>query len=705
MQFIALTSIGIENLLVDELTELGATVSKQTVGSVRFEADSLLAQKVCLSTRFATRVLMLIEEKEGVNDKDSLYKFARLQPWQEWFGPTQTFAVDFNGTNDSLKNTQFSGLVIKDAIVDYFNDLYEQRPNVDKQDANVRVVARLNRHGVSLYIDYSGPRLSERGYRQGQGKAPIKEHLAAAIIKRSGWLENVNQPLFDPCCGAGTILIEAAGMARNEAPGLFRQGFAFERLPSFRVAKFKELKEQLLANITDPKLWLIGHDYDANVLDKAIANAQRAELDTVIKFKQSDATKLTAVAKLPGVVISNLPYGERIGSMAELVNLHRSLGVGFKKHFNHWKLALLGMDESLFKLLKLVKQKRYKFKNGPLDVELNLYQLDDKQVSLTTDDKPALNFEGSMAFANRLKKNKQGLKNWLKQNQVHAYRVYDADIPEYNVAVDIYGDSAVIFEYAAPKEIDEKTSEKRLQDVISLTAQQLDIAPENIAVKVRKKQKGEEQYTPMAKQNRTMVVEEFGAKFKVNLFDYLDTGLFLDHRLARRYIQENAKDKRFLNLFAYTGTASVHAALGGAKAITTVDLSKTYLKWGQDNFALNDISNTRYRFEQADCLKWLEHAQGQYDLIFLDPPTFSNSKRMKDAFDVQNDHIKLLTWVKKILSPSGTLIFSNNKRGFVMDEVGLMGLGLKAENISEKTLSPDFKRNKKIHNSWLIKHG
>ncbi|MDN3489921.1 MULTISPECIES: bifunctional 23S rRNA (guanine(2069)-N(7))-methyltransferase RlmK/23S rRNA (guanine(2445)-N(2))-methyltransferase RlmL [unclassified Pseudoalteromonas] len=705
MQFIALTSIGIENLLVDELTELGATVSKQTVGSVRFEADSLLAQKVCLSTRFATRVLMLIEEKEGVNDKDSLYKFARLQPWQEWFGPTQTFAVDFNGTNDSLKNTQFSGLVIKDAIVDYFNELYEQRPNVDKQDANVRVVARLNRHGVSLYIDYSGPRLSERGYRQGQGKAPIKEHLAAAIIKRSGWLENVNQPLFDPCCGAGTILIEAAGMARNEAPGLFREGFAFERLPSFRVAKFKELKEQLLANITDPKLWLIGHDYDANVLDKAIANAQRAGLDTVIKFKQSDATKLTAVAKLPGVVISNLPYGERIGSMAELVNLHRSLGVGFKKHFNHWKLALLGMDESLFKLLKLVKQKRYKFKNGPLDVELNLYQLDDKQVSLTTDDKPALNFEGSMAFANRLKKNKQGLKNWLKQNQVHAYRVYDADIPEYNVAVDIYGDSAVIFEYAAPKEIDEKTSEKRLQDVISLTAQQLDISPENIAVKVRKKQKGEEQYTPMAKQNRTMVVEEFGAKFKVNLFDYLDTGLFLDHRLARRYIQENAKDKRFLNLFAYTGTASVHAALGGAKAITTVDLSKTYLKWGQDNFALNDISNTRYRFEQADCLKWLEHAQGQYDLIFLDPPTFSNSKRMKDAFDVQNDHIKLLTWVKKILSPSGTLIFSNNKRGFVMDEVGLMGLGLKAENISEKTLSPDFKRNKKIHNSWLIKHG
>ncbi|CAM3693649.1 MULTISPECIES: bifunctional 23S rRNA (guanine(2069)-N(7))-methyltransferase RlmK/23S rRNA (guanine(2445)-N(2))-methyltransferase RlmL [Pseudoalteromonas] len=705
MHFIALTSIGIENLLVEELTDIGATVTKQTVGSVRFEGDTTLAQKVCLMSRFATRVLMLIEEKEGVNDKESLYKFARLQPWQEWFGPTQTFAVDFNGTNDALKNTQFSGLVIKDAIVDYFNDLYEQRPNVDKQDANVRVVARLSRQGVAMYIDYSGPRLSERGYREGQGKAPIKEHLAAALIKRSGWLENVQQPLFDPCCGAGTILIEAAGMARNEAPGLFREGFAFERLPSFRIAKYKELREQLIAQITDPKLWLIGHDYDANVLSKAVDNARRAGLGDVIKFKQSDATKLTSVAKLPGVVISNLPYGERIGSMAELVSLHSALGTGFKKHFNNWKLALLGMDESLFKLLKLVKLKRYKFKNGPLDVVLNLYQLDDKQVSQTTEDKPALNFEGSLSFANRVKKNKQGLKNWLKQNEIQAYRVYDADIPEYNVAVDVYGDSAVIFEYAAPKEIDDATAHKRLQDVISLTAQQLNIAPGNIAVKVRKKQKGEEQYTPMAKQNRTQVVEEFGAKFKVNLFDYLDTGLFLDHRLARRYIQENAKDKRFLNLFAYTGTASVHAALGGAKAITTVDLSKTYLKWGQDNFELNNISNTRYRFEQADCLKWLEYATSQYDLIFLDPPTFSNSKRMKDAFDVQRDHIKLLTWVKKILSPSGTLIFSNNKRGFIMDEVGLIGLGLKAQNISEQTLSPDFKRNKQIHNSWLITHG
>jgi 23S rRNA (guanine2445-N2)-methyltransferase / 23S rRNA (guanine2069-N7)-methyltransferase len=380
------------------------------------------------------------------------------------------------------------------------------------------------------------------------------------------------------------------------------------------------------------------------------------------------------------------------------------MGLGFKKYFQNWQLALLGTDESLFKLLKLAKSKTYKFKNGPLDVALYLYDVNEKQVS-QSQESTGLNFEASTAFGNRLKKNKNALKSWVKKEGINAYRLYDADIPEYNVAVDIYNDSAVIFEYAAPKEIDDTVAQKRLQDVITLTSEQLNIPAENIAVKVRKKQKGDSQYNSFDKQNRVDVVEEFGAKFKVNLFDYLDTGLFLDHRLARRYIQQNAKGQRVLNLFSYTGSASVHAAVGGAKSVTTVDMSKTYLKWAEENFALNNLKNPRFRFEQADCLKWLEHAQGQYDLIFLDPPTFSNSKRMKAEFDVQRDHIKLMEWVKKILSPKGTLLFSNNKRGFKMDEVALMGLGLKAVNISDKTLSPDFKRNKQIHNSWLITHG
>ena len=703
MQFIALTSIGIEHLLAEELEQAGVTLGKQSVGSVRFETDNSTAQRICMMTRFATRIMLLIDESEEISNKDALYKFARFQAWQDWFGPTQTFAIEFNGTNTELKNTQFSGLVIKHGVVDYFNDLYEQRPNVDKSEPNIRIIAKLNRDKCALYIDYSGPRLCDRGYRTKQGKAPIREHLAAALVKRSGWLDDSTQPLFDPCCGSGTLLIEAAGMANN-APTNTEREFAFKRLPSFRKAKFDIVKAELKEQQQDNNLWLIGSDIDSKLVEVAEQNAGRAGVSNTIKFKQGDANQLKSIAKRPGVVISNLPYGERIGSMAELVNLHRNMGVAFKKYFPNWKLALLGTDDSLFKLLKLSREKRYKFKNGPLDAEFNLYELNERQVN-QNERATGLNYEGSSAFANRVKKNKQALKSWLKKEQVSAYRVYDADIPEYNVAVDVYNDCAVIFEYAAPKEIEDDVAQKRLQDVITLTAQQLNIEPENIAVKVRKRQKGEAQYTSMDKQNRFEIVEEFGAKFKVNLFDYLDTGLFLDHRLARRYIQENANGKRVLNLFAYTGSVSVHAALGGAKAVTTVDMSKTYLKWAEENFALNELKNTRFRFEQADCLKWLEYAQGQYDLIFLDPPTFSNSKRMKEAFDVQRDHIQLLTWIKNILSPNGTLVFSNNKRGFKMDEVALIGLGLKAENISEKTLSPDFKRNKQIHNSWLITHG
>lgn len=705
LSFIALTSIGVENLLATEIQATGAEITKQSIGSIRFNASNKQAQTLCLASRYATRVMMLLTESDTVNTKDDLYALAKGFDWQEYFGPTQTFAIDFSGTNRELKNTQFSTLVVKDAIVDSFFASHQQRPSISKTSPNVRIVGRLNKEKCALYIDFSGPGLSKRGYRPHQGDAPIKEHLAAALVSRSGWLNDTSRPLFDPCCGSATLLIEAAMMAWNIAPGLYRKHFAFESLPGFRAAKFKELKQELKDQQTDQKLYLIGNDIDERVLQKALNNIESLPFAKFIQLKKADANKLTAVAKLPGVVLSNLPYGERLGEKAELVNLYRHLGDAFKKHFKFWHLALFATDASLLALLKLAKKKQYKLKNGPLDCVLNLYDLDEKNTEQSSQTK--LNYDGSMAFANRLKKNRQGLKSWLKKEGVSCYRLYDADIPEYNVAVDVYNEYLVIYEYAPPKTIDEATAEKRLQDIIYLSAQTLDIAPSNIVVKQRKQQKGTSQYQKAQRTDKSknnMTVEECGVKFKVNLHDYLDTGLFLDHRLARRYMQQNCKDLRVLNLFAYTCSASTHAAVGGAKSVTSVDMSNTYLKWGRENFALNNLNSPRYHFEQADCLAWLEQATGQFDFIFLDPPTFSNSKRMKKEFDVQRDHIKLFTWVKRILAPNGTLLFSNNKRGFTMNEEGLLDLGLIAENISDKTLSPDFKRNKQIHNAWLIRN-
>ncbi len=706
MQFVALTSIGIEQLLQQELTDLGAEVNKQRVGAVEFSADSLTAQKICLCSRLATRVMMVLQQGSEIEDKEALYRFARFQPWQDFFGPDQSFAVEFNGTNRLLKNSQFGGLVIKDAVCDYFNDLYERRPNVSKETPDVRIIAKLNRDKLTLYIDYSGPRLSQRGYRAAQGKAPLKEHLAAALVMRSGWLEDMSKPLFDPTCGSGTLLIEAALIAQKRAPGLTRDSFAFERLPSFRVAKFKELKQAIKDEVNeDVKPWLIGHDINTRVIEKAQENARSAGVDGLIEFSAGDLANMKAPAKRPGVLLANLPYGERLGSMAEIVSLYRQLGHQLKQHFVHWRAALLISEPDMLKLFKLVKKKQYKFKNGPLDTVLALYDITEQQTQGQSDSKTPLHFEQSTAFANRLKKNGQALKKWLKSDEISAYRIYDADIPEYNVAVDVYGDSAVIYEYAAPKNIDPAVAQKRLQDVLMLTCETLEIPPAKVALKERRKQKGDRQYQSQGSQGKTQVVHEYGAQFEVNLFDYLDTGIFLDHRLARKRVREMSQGQRVLNLFAYTGTASVQAALGGAKSVTTVDMSKTYLQWAQRNFTLNKLKSPRYRFEQGDCIEWLKRTRGEYDVIFLDPPTFSNSKRMRESFDVQRDHVALIQHAVKLLSKQGTLLFSNNKRGFKMDIDALELSGLVCENITEQTLSPDFARNKQIHNAWIIRRG
>ena len=307
-----------------------------------------------------------------------------------------------------------------------------------------------------------------------------------------------------------------------------------------------------------------------------------------------------------------------------------------------------------------------------------------------------------MDFANRLQKNIKKIEKWAKQQALDAYRLYDADLPEYNLAVDRYGDHIVVQEYAAPKNIDENKARQRLLDAVNVTLKVTGVETNKLVLKVRQKQKGTNQYEKLANKGEYFYVNEYGAKLWVNLTDYLDTGLFLDHRLTRKMLGEMAQGKDFLNLFAYTGSATVHAALGGAKSTTTVDMSNTYLNWAEQNLLLNDIEGKQHKLIQADCLQWLEKCDCRFDLIFVDPPTFSNSKRMEASWDVQRDHIKLMTNLKRILRPNGTIVFSNNKRGFKMDFATLEELGFNAVLISHKTLPLDFERNKQIHNCWLI---
>jgi 23S rRNA (guanine2445-N2)-methyltransferase / 23S rRNA (guanine2069-N7)-methyltransferase len=307
--------------------------------------------------------------------------------------------------------------------------------------------------------------------------------------------------------------------------------------------------------------------------------------------------------------------------------------------------------------------------------------------------------EGGQMFANRLQKNFKQLGKWARKEKIDCYRVYDADMPEYSLAIDLYHDWVHVQEYAAPKSIDPEKAQARLFDALAAIPQALGVDKSRVIVKRRERQSGTRQYERQSTEGKFTEVSEGGVKLLVNLTDYLDTGLFLDHRPMRLRIQQEAAGKRFLNLFCYTATASVHAAKGGARSTTSVDLSKTYLDWARRNLSLNGFSD-KNRLEQGDVMAWLESNRDEYELIFIDPPTFSNSKRMEGVFDVQRDHVQLLDLAIARLAPGGVLYFSNNFRKFQLDEH--LSTRYQVQDITAQTLDPDFARNNRIHRAWKI---
>lgn len=702
-QFLALTSPGIEILLAQELKDLNAEQVVQKPEGVYFTSTIEHAYHICLHSRLSTRILLKLGEGDA-NNKDELYAAAKSIVWSQQFSADHTFAIDFVGTSDEIRNSQFGALTVKDAVVDHFRDLGEDRPSVDKSSPQVSFQARLLKQKVAIYLDFSGRGLFKRGYRENTGAAPLKEHLAAAMITRSGWLEDTTKPLVDPMCGSGTIVIEAVLMAAGYAPGIDRAAWGFDHWLGHQYDDFKAAKsaaiEQSHVGLTQLKTKVFGIDLDSRVLKTAQQNAKNAGIQRFIEFSCKNANDIKNAFGPKGTILFNPPYGERIGELPELVESFALLGQKFKSHFVNWRVAVLTANVELLAMMKMVTFKRYKFKNGPLDCQFALYNLDDKQVASSN-----VNAEFDQkdsAFANRLLKNKKNLKGWLKQEQIECYRLYDADIPEYNVAVDVYGDHLVIHEYSAPSIIDPDKVAKRLQEVVYFAPKVLGIPTEKVIIKTRAKQKGKEQYQRVEQTKKSMVIDEYGAKLKVNLWDYLDTGLFLDHRKTRQIVAKKSKGKSLLNLFAYTGSVSLQAALHGASKVTTVDMSNTYLSWAQDNFLLNNLSGHKYQFVQADCLQWLKNNDEKFDVVFIDPPTFSNSKRMGESFDVQRDHVSLITDGMKSVAAGGELMFTNNKRNFKMDFDAIAALGLNVQEMSDKTRDKDFQRNKHIHNSWLI---
>ncbi len=716
---------GIEGLLADELTALGAEPGKTTVAGVYFSADQATAYRVCLWSRLANRVILLLAREAMIETAEQVRDVVARISWSQHLVPGKTLAVDFHGRSDHIRHTRFGAQTVKDGVVDALQLAGQERPNVDTKTPDLRIYAHLHRANLSLGIDLSGESLHRRGYRRDVGHAPLKENLAAALLVRAGWPERAKagEPLIDPLCGAGTLLIEAALMAADQAPNLNRERFGFHGWAGHQEAVWSELKREAEARASIGrkrcKTELMGFDQSPAALTAAKSNAMRAGIPALITLHGQSLAQLTRPETLTaeqGLLITNPPYGERLGELPELVQLYAQLGEKAKALFPGWTLAMFTGNPDLGHRLGLRAHKQYALKNGALDAKLLLMEIGSvrpapqqsgepseagvaPQASSTA--KPAVS-ENAQMFANRLAKNQKRLKKWLKQSGETCYRIYDADMPEYALAVDRYGDRVHVQEYAAPSSINPAQAQKRLFDALEVLPEALGVDPSKIYVKRRERQTGAAQYQKREASGERFEVQEGSARLWVNLRDYLDTGLFLDHRPVRRMLGEMASGKRFLNLFCYTATATVQAALGGASDSVSVDMSNTYLEWARDNFALNKLDPRLHRVVRDDCFRWLETANAQFDLIFMDPPTFSNSKKMRDTLDVQRDHPRLVELAMARLAPGGTLVFSNNQRRFKLDEA--LSERYAVEEITTRTFDPDFQRRTNLHHVFLLHH-
>jgi 23S rRNA (guanine2445-N2)-methyltransferase / 23S rRNA (guanine2069-N7)-methyltransferase len=698
-------------------------------------------------------------------DADGFYTAVREIDWTEHLGPGATLACDFSGQHPAITHTHFGALKLKDAIVDSVRDSRAWRPSVELERPSVRVHAHAHGNSFVVSLDLSGESLHRRGYRGAAGEAPLKENVAAGVLLRSGWQDLAAGPgagagsgpsagagsgvaagpvpgvaeFLDPMCGSGTFVIEAALIASDRAPGLDREYFGFlgwaghdvdawERLLVEARARARAGMDAAVARGLEGAIR--GRDRDSAAVRNARGNAERAGVQRLVRFDvgaladalpmervRSEGAEPESPAAPAGLLCTNPPYGVRLEDRDTARAVHRELGVVLRERFQGWNAAVLTGTPEFGLELGIRAHRTHTVWNGAIECRLLRMKVDTGSARepgrLGKGDTNLRDTPGAQMFANRLAKNLKKQQAWADRSGVSCYRLYDADMPEYAFAIDVYrtiggAESELTWlyvqEYAAPAEIELESVRKRRGEALSTLSDVTGVAQERVRVRTRRKNKRGEQYSKVQDRDNYYVVMEDGLRFLVNFDDYLDTGLFLDHRTTRGRLRAAASGKRFLNLFAYTCTATVYAAAGGAVSTTSVDMSNTYLNWAQRNFELNGLSPDRNGLVQADCRVWLQEAnrsRERYDLIFIDPPTFSNSKRMEGVFDVERDHPEFIDGCARLLAPGGLIVFSTNSQRFRLDES--LSERYDVRDISARTLPKDFERNPRIHKCFEVR--
>ena len=759
LDLIATATFGLEAIVARELKALGYEPKISQAGRVLFQGDDSAICRSNLWLRTADRVLLRMGAFEAT-DFGQLFDRTYALPWETWIPVDAEFPVSGRSIKSQLSSVPACQKIVKKAIVEKLKAAY----GVDwfsETGPKVSIEVALLDNQATLTIDTSGPGLHKRGYRALVGKAPLKETLASAMILLSFW--RPDRPLVDPFCGTGTIPIEAAMIGRNLAPGL-RRSFAAEAWPRISASLWEVARQEALAAAKpDLPVRILATDLDENALRLARHHAEKAGVEADIHFQQHDFAELTSKRQY-GCLICNPPYGQRMGEQDEVRSIYRAMPDVFRR-MKTWSFYVLTACPDFESIVGQQADRRRKLYNGRIECTYFQFygpkpskrgpraEGAETEVSAESDGGPPAEpvagaaedradveetlpsidpaAEGPAAekprapvaprhtvgpafgglsdkareqaeiFRSRLAKRARHLRRWPSKAGITCYRLYEHDIPEVPLVVDRYEGCLHIAEFERPHEHTPAEHGDWLDLMKRTAGEVLDVPLKDIFLKQRRRQRGPAQYERVASEGRTLSVSEGGLQFEVNLSDYVDTGLFLDHRITRSMVRDLAAGRRFLNLFAYTGAFSVYAGAGGAASTVSVDLSNTYLEWAGRNLALNGLKGIEHQLIRDDAINFLRSRprREMFDLVVVDPPTFSNSKMLDDFWDIQRDHVELLNRVVELMSPGGILFFSTNFRRFKLAEAEIPGVTI--HEISRQTVPADF-RNRRIHRCWRM---
>ena len=834
-RFTARTVEGLEWVLARELEAIGARDLRIGRRTIEFSAEPGSERETLYRAVLESRVAIRVLEPLGrfrVDSPETLYRAMQEIDWTEQLRVSDTLRVDAAIHDTFLTHSLYAAQIIKDAVVDQLRTPSGRRPSVQLRGATLRLALHLVGDVATIFRDAAGRSLHQRGWRMGEVEAPLSEVLAAGMLAIAGWWRpgatgdaTTGEPILDPMCGSGTLVIEAATIAAGMAPGLWRARRTAHGFFRFRDCD-KLLAERLVADlearVCQPAGQCAASDLDPRAVEAAQACAAAAGVAGSIAIEQRHFEDVRPAAAA-GLVLTNPPYGERL-PLPRAGALFRRLGDWLVARCGGWRAAILAADTPAATHLGLRPVYRIPLMNGPIPCRLLELTLRERATpsppsrpSLETEnrtelppsapapapapsasapsetappvsaetvtdasrdraeldepwrfrpeeersskgpdgersrrgdsDRPGAVVAPGVAlsestttpladaalassseaptvpgvapsrprtravadqigdFRRRLAKRYKHLAKWARRQGIEAFRMYDRDIPEIPLAIDWYAGWLHASEYDRPHERTDIEHDVWLDRMIEAAADELGVPPNQTFLKVRRRQRGGGQYEKLDARKTLLTVKEGGLEFEVNLSDYLDTGLFLDHRQTRALVRDEAAGKRFLNLFCYTGSFSVYAAAGGAVETTSVDLSNTYLDWTRTNLSRNAFKDAgRHRTVRDEARGFLEHrgrrGEPPFDLVVVDPPTFSRSARSETPWDVERDHAELLELVARNLVPGGVVYFSTNFRRFHLDVERLAAL-YEIREITNRTIPEDF-RNARIHRGWRL---